>query len=296
MSNNMSGIPEELVQRLVQETLRQARLKAALDPPPAIKLATEEAAAARVEAGLAVPATAEQAMPEEMPRPIYPFLQGLAQPAPRVDDAAGPSTSSVQLPLAEELAKPSTRADNQPSLVADLATMRRSAAEAMPEVRDELCTSRAKFIRARFRMQAALEVLDGFLLEYLQVVPELVGEYPQRVADERAAQAAYRAEHERRADRRALARAVELVRAQLVGFQRATALRSAALQRQLEEAEEYRWRTRRGAPEKAGEQAALRKRCPVCGPEGTTGSGRECSNRSAHAAIMDKKTEDANQR
>ena len=78
----MSGIPQELVQRLAQELLRQVRLEAALDHLPAITLATEEAAAARVEAGLAAPATAEQAKPEEMPRPIHPFLQRLAQPTP----------------------------------------------------------------------------------------------------------------------------------------------------------------------------------------------------------------------
>ena len=54
----MSGIPQELVQRLAQELLRQVRLEAALDPPQAITLSTEEAAAASVEAGLAAPATA----------------------------------------------------------------------------------------------------------------------------------------------------------------------------------------------------------------------------------------------
>ena len=113
----------------------------------------------------------------------------------------------------------------------------RSAAEAWPEVRDELRTSRAEFIRARFRMQTASEGLDGFLLEYLQEEPELAGEYPQRVADERVAQAAYRAEHDRRADLRASARAVELARAQLA---------SAALQRQLEEAEENRYYGQKG--------------------------------------------------
>ena len=37
----MSGIPQELVQRLAQELLRQVRLEAAMDPPPAITLATE---------------------------------------------------------------------------------------------------------------------------------------------------------------------------------------------------------------------------------------------------------------
>ena len=78
----MSGIPQELVQRLAQELLRQVRLEAALDPSPAITLATEEAAVARVEAVLAAPAIAEQETPEEMPRPIYPFLQRLAQPTP----------------------------------------------------------------------------------------------------------------------------------------------------------------------------------------------------------------------
>ena len=84
----MSGIPQEMVQRLAQELLPQVRLEAALDPTPAITLVTEEAAAARVEAGLA--------MPEEMPSLIHPFLQRLAQPTRPVDDAAGPSTSPVQ--------------------------------------------------------------------------------------------------------------------------------------------------------------------------------------------------------
>ena len=65
-----------------------------------------------MEVGLAAPATAEQATPEEMPRPIHLFLQLLPQPTPPLHDAAGPSTSSTQLPSAEEPAKPSTRADN----------------------------------------------------------------------------------------------------------------------------------------------------------------------------------------
>ena len=162
----MSGIPQELVQRLAQELLSKARLKAALDTPPAITLATEEAAAAREEAGLTVPATAEQATPEEIPRGIHPFLQRLARHT--VDDAAGPSTSFAQPPPSEEPGEPPTSADKPPSPAADIATTRRSAAEAWPEVRDELRVSRAGFIRVRSRMQAAAEALDGFLLEYLQ--------------------------------------------------------------------------------------------------------------------------------
>ena len=55
----MSGIPHELVQRLAQELLRQVRLEAALDPPPAIMLETEEVAAARGETKPAAPATAD---------------------------------------------------------------------------------------------------------------------------------------------------------------------------------------------------------------------------------------------
>ena len=133
----MSGIPQELVQRLVQNC--------------------SEEAATRVEAELAVPATAEQATPEEMPRPIHPFLQRLAQPIPPVDDAPGPSTSSTQLPSAEEPAKPSISVDTQQTPAADLATKRRSALEAWPEVHDELRTSCAEFIRARSRMQATSE-------------------------------------------------------------------------------------------------------------------------------------------
>ena len=155
-------------------------------------------------------------------------------------------------------------------------------------MRDELRASRAEFIRARSRMQAAAEVLDGFLLEYLQEGPELRGNTLKELP-ERAAQAAKCAEHDRLAGLRASARAAELARAQLAGFQRATASCSAALQRQLEEAEENRWRTQRGAPGEAGERASLRKRCPVCGLEGTTGRGRECPNRSAHDAIMTRK-------
>ena len=62
-----------------------------------------------------------------------------------------------------------------------------------------LRASRAEFIQARSRMQATGEALDDFLLVYLQEGPEFAGEYPQRIADERAAQAAYRAEHDRRA-------------------------------------------------------------------------------------------------
>ena len=104
-------------------------------------------------------------------------------------------------------------------------------------------------------MQAASEALDDFLLEYLQKGPELAGEYSQTLADERAAQATYRADHDRRADLRAWVRIVELARAQLAEFQLATASRSAALQRQLEEAEENRWRTRRGDLEEAEERA-----------------------------------------
>ena len=114
-----------------------------------------------MEAGLAASATAEQATPEEMRRSIYPFLQCPAQPTPPVDDPASPSTSSAQLPSAKEPPKPSTRADNQPPPEADLATKQLSATEAWPEVRDELRTSRAEFIRARSGMQAVL-------LEYLQ--------------------------------------------------------------------------------------------------------------------------------
>ena len=159
-------------------------------------------------------------------------------------------------------------------------------------MRDELRTSRAEFIRARSRMQAASEAVDGFLQEGRK----LAGECPQRIADGKAAQAAYRVEHDCRVDLRASARAVELARAQLAEFQRATASRSAALQRQLEKAEESRWCTRRGATEEAGERAPLRKRCPVYGLEGTTGRGRVCPNRSAHAANMPRKAEDANQR
>ena len=86
-------------------------------------------------------------------------------------------------------------------------------------------------------MQAASYALDGFLLEYLQERAELAGEYPQRVADERAAQAAYRAEHDRRADLRASDRAVALARAQLAEFQRTSA---------------SRWRVRRSAGEREG--------------------------------------------
>ena len=265
-----------------------------MDPTPAIMLETEEAAAAREETKPAAPATAEQAKPEGLPRPIHPFLQRLAQPA--ADTAAGPATSSAPPPSLEEPAEPPTSANSPPPSAADPATKRRSAAEAWPEVRDELRASRAEFIRARSRMQAAEEALDDFLLEYLQEGPELAREYPQRIADERAAQGAYRAEHDRRADLRASTRAVELARAQLAGFQRTTASRSAELQRQLEEAEENRWRTQRGAPGEVGDRAPLRKRCPVCGLEGTTGRGRECPNRSAHGAIMARKAEDANQR
>ena len=234
----MSGIPQEL--------LRQVRLEAAMDPPSAITLATEE----------------------------------------------------VQLPARPHRhhRRNQQRNNNPPSSAADPTTKRRSAAEAWPEVRDELRASRAEFIRARSRMQAAGEALDDFLLEYLQEGPELTGEYPQRIADERAAQASYRAEHDRRADLRASTRAVELARAQLAGFQRTTASRTAALQRQLDEAEDNRWRTQRSAPGEAGYRAPLRKHCPVCELEGTTGRGRECPNRSAHGAIMARKAEDANQR
>ena len=119
------------------------------------------------------------------------------------------------------------------------------------------------------------------------------------MADERAAQAAYRAEHNRRSDLRASASQVELARAQLADFQRSTALRSAALQRQLEEAEKNCWRAKRHVPEDAGERAAFlppNKRCPVCGLQGTTGRGRECSNRSGHPAVLARKAEYAKKR
>ena len=145
-------------------------------------------------------------------------------------------------------------------------------------------------------MQAASDARDRYLLENLQEGAELAGEYPQRVADERAAQAAYRAKHDRRADLRASDRAVALASAQLAGFQRTSASRSAALQRQLEEVEENRWRARRSAPAEAGERAPLRKRCPVCGLEGTTGRSRECPNRSGHPAILARKAEEATPR
>ena len=92
----MRGIPQELFQRLAQELLRQVRLEAALDPPSAITLATEEAAAAREEAGPIAPATTEQAKPEQIPRLIYPFMQRLAQPA--TDATAGPATNLAQPP------------------------------------------------------------------------------------------------------------------------------------------------------------------------------------------------------
>ena len=65
--------------------------------------------------------------------------------------------------------------NNPSSSAANLATKWRSAAEAWPEVRDELRASRAEFIRARSRVQAAGEALDDFLLEYLQEGPELTG-------------------------------------------------------------------------------------------------------------------------
>ena len=108
----MSGIPQELVQRLAQELLRQVRLEAAMDPPPAIMLETEEAAAAREETKPAAPATAEQAKPEGLPRPIHPFLQRLAQPA--ADTAAGPATSSAPPPSSEEPAELPTSANSPP--------------------------------------------------------------------------------------------------------------------------------------------------------------------------------------
>ena len=229
-----------------------------------------------------------------MPRLFHPFVQRLAQPA--ADTAAGPATSSAPPPSSEKPAELPTSANYPRSSAADPATKRRSAAEAWLEVRDELRVSRAEFIRTRSRMQATGKALDDFLLEYIREGPELAGEYPQRIADERAAQAAYRAEHDRRADLRASTRAVELARAQLAGFQRTTASRSAALQRLLEEAEENRWRTQRGAPREAGDRAPLCKRCPVCGLEGTTGSGQECPSRSVHGAIIARKAEDASQR
>ena len=278
---------------MAQKLLYQVRLEAAMDPPPTITLATEEATADQEEAAPTAPATAEQAKPEEIPRLIYPFLQRFAQSA--ADVVAGPATSSAHPPPSEKPAESSISADNPPSSAANLATKRRSTAEASPEVRDEFRASRAEFIRDRSRMQAAGEALDDFFLEYLQEGPELAGEYPKRIADKSAAQAAYRAEHDRRAYVRAPAHAVELARAQLAGFQRSTASRSAALQRQLEEADENRWQTQTGSPGEAGDRAPLRKRCPVCGLEGTTGRGRESPNRSAHGAIMARKA-DENQR
>ena len=90
----MSGIPQELVQRLAQELLRQVRLEVALDPPPAITLTMEEAAAAWQEAGLTAPATAEQVTPEKIPRLIQPFLQRLAQPTRKT--AGGPEEALMK--------------------------------------------------------------------------------------------------------------------------------------------------------------------------------------------------------
>ena len=129
-----------------------------MDPPPAIMLETEEAAAAREETKPAAPATVEQAKSEGLPRPINPFLQRLAQPA--ADTAAGPTTSSAPPPSSEEPAELPTSANSPPSSAADPATKRRSGAEAWPEVRNELRASRTEFIRARSRMQAAGETLD----------------------------------------------------------------------------------------------------------------------------------------
>ena len=233
----MSGIPQELIQRLAQELLRQVRLEAAMDPPSAITLATEEAAADREETG------------PTSRRPLNRRSRRTCQ---------GSSTRFCSALLSLQRAL-------------------------------QLAQLPARPHRHHRR-------IDDFLLEYLQEGAELAGEYSHRIADKRASQAAYRAEHDRRADLRASTHAVELVRGQLAGFQRTTASRSAALQRQLEEVEENRWRNQRGAPGDAGDRTSLRKRCPVCGLEGTTDRGRECPNRSAHGAIMATKVEDANQR
>ena len=73
------------------------------------------------------PATAEQATPEEMPRPIHLFLRLLAQPIPPVDDAAGPATSSAQLPSAEEPAKSSTSHEATRRCRSDAGGARRAA-------------------------------------------------------------------------------------------------------------------------------------------------------------------------
>ena len=48
----MSGIPQELVQRLAQEFLRQVRLEAAADPTLAITLELEISAAVHAEVAI----------------------------------------------------------------------------------------------------------------------------------------------------------------------------------------------------------------------------------------------------
>ena len=293
----MSGIPQELVQRLAQEFLRQVRLEAAADPTLAITLESEDAAVAQAEvANQPSPEKDQQAGElEELPGPVPLLLRHPAHPTTPIDEATGPATNSARPPPSSEQAGPST-SSAQPPLAPPLVAGRPSAADVWLEIREELRNSCVEFLRARARMQTASEALDGFLLEYLQKGVELAGEYPQRVTDERAAQAASRAEHDRRSNLRASDRAVELARAQLAGLQRTTASRNAALQRKLEEAEENSWHARRSAPTEVGERAPLRKRCPVCGLEGTTGRDRECPNRRGHKAILARKAEEAHPR
>ena len=170
----MSGLLHELVQRLAQKLLRQVRLEAAQDATPAITLEIDEDARTQAETGLAAAIADEQAAPEELPRIIHPFLRRPAQPTPPaaingragkpVDQRRGPATTS---------GRPSRETAQLCRRVAG--GTRRTA------------PFRAEFIRVRARVQAASEALDGFLLEYLQEGPELAGEYPQRVADERSA-------------------------------------------------------------------------------------------------------------
>ena len=175
----MSGVPQALFQWLAQELRRPVRLESAEGPTPAITLEMEDAAAAQAEVENQPPPEIEPLTATlQLLWPEHPFRRRPANPTPPIDEAAGPATYSAQPPAP--------------------GAERPSATETWPEVRDELRTSRAEFIQARSRIQAAMEALDGFLLEHLQEGAELAGKYPQRVADERAAQAAYRAEHNRR--------------------------------------------------------------------------------------------------
>ena len=193
------------------------------------------------------------------------------------------------------LRRPLERAEGQPPQPAEAARSPTpeqppTAEEAWELVRDELKAARSEWIQARARMVAAMDAFDAFKVDYPLEAARLTGDYRRKVADERAALDAYRAEHARLAEVHAEERVEEALRIQLDAIQREA---TAKMQRVLRQREGGRRLSSGGSqeeellanlPARAG--APPRRRwCPVCGRDGVD-RGRECPNRGEHPAIL----------